>query len=415
MKKSVFFVFVLIFIGSLFCMAETAYELFEQANNFVQAGDIDTALLYYKKAHQKEPDNTAIYVGLLKIEALVFYNKKQYQEAIKNYYEASQIEEPTDVDKENVSVIYFSWAAELYEKGKLAEAMENIERSIALNPNDPIIYNLAGRIAYFLSQFDKAITFWENSLILSENQKAIEQQLDRTKKEAAVERGFLKRYFNPFTIYFPGQKDPGYISKVLFYLDQAKDSISYDTRLDLVKNTPVIIYIGDQFKQATESTGRAQGLYDGKIRISEQDVSKGDKTLKNVIFHEYGHAVLVSSSSVNIPIWFNEGFAQYCEPDKKVDDKKTAFVREVLKTNKDINMDKVNSFFDTKDNDYVIKFSYDISYLFFMFLIDKYGKHRVILFLNNLKRSKDFEKTFYETFLIKTSAAEKQFFDQLMR
>jgi hypothetical protein len=80
----------------------------------------------------------------------------------------------------------------------------------------------------------------------------------------------------------------------------------------------VIIYTQERFTAVSGMPDWYAGVYDGKIRIRRSDVEGDQKRLKQILCHEYLHALVHYLTGGNVPVWLNEGIAQSYEtlPDK---------------------------------------------------------------------------------------------------
>ena len=72
----------------------------------------------------------------------------------------------------------------------------------------------------------------------------------------------------------------------------------------------VIIYPRSDIQELDYYPDMAAGLYDGKIRFTE-DLFKDGDYLKAVLYHEYTHVIVHIIGGRNVPIWLNEGLAEY--------------------------------------------------------------------------------------------------------
>ncbi|HEY4222417.1 MAG TPA: peptidase MA family metallohydrolase, partial [Myxococcota bacterium] len=143
---------------------------------------------------------------------------------------------------------------------------------------------------------------------------AIEAHIASLEKKAGAEKGFAHITHEHFEVHFEGDSDRALAEQALDNLDEAWRTIG--DKLDLHPPAPllVIFYGGDKYKDATGAPDWSGGVFDGKIRVRENSlrISRGD--VRDLLFHEYTHALLHTTVKGEIPAWMNEGLAQHMEP-----------------------------------------------------------------------------------------------------
>ncbi|MBM4281116.1 MAG: hypothetical protein FJ137_10275 [Deltaproteobacteria bacterium] len=141
---------------------------------------------------------------------------------------------------------------------------------------------------------------------------------DRLKRYAHVEGDFKSASQRHFVARFEGPGEERLAWGVLDQLEKAWFTVGQ--RLDLYPDEPitVVVYTGDQYRQATATPDWSTGAFDGKIRIREGLLAAERGTLADTLVHEYVHAALFvglpSATATSLPAWFNEGLAQSLEP-----------------------------------------------------------------------------------------------------
>ena len=116
-----------------------------------------------------------------------------------------------------------------------------------------------------------------------------------------------------------------------------------------------------------------------------------------VLTHEYNHLLLHNiAKDISIPLWFDEGFAQYFA--KQWDIKREfMFVKNgILGNLLDLNL----YYYNYPEYQDQIDIFYMQSYYTFKYLIHRFSKEKFQDFLDALQNSTDFERTFFEIFEI---------------
>ncbi|MCD6102134.1 MAG: hypothetical protein J7J77_03670 [Candidatus Cloacimonetes bacterium] len=116
-----------------------------------------------------------------------------------------------------------------------------------------------------------------------------------------------------------------------------------------------------------------------------------------VLTHEYNHILLHTiAADVNIPLWFDEGFAQYFAKQWDIR-REFIFVRNGIIGNLlDLNVYN-NRYPEFQDR---VEIFYLQSYYTIKYLINRFSKEKFQDFLDALQTSKDFDRTFFDIFEI---------------
>jgi hypothetical protein len=138
---------------------------------------------------------------------------------------------------------------------------------------------------------------------------ALKERLART---ASVEQTFKSARHSHFVARFEGHAEERLAWSALDTLEQAYFRVGKALDLHPVERVTVVIYTGEQYRQATNGPDWSTGLFDGKIRVREGQLAADKGTLDDTLVHEYVHAAL-HTLPVKVPPWFHEGLAQHFE------------------------------------------------------------------------------------------------------
>lgn len=138
---------------------------------------------------------------------------------------------------------------------------------------------------------------------------ALKERLART---ASIEQTFKSARHSHFVARFEGHAEERLAWSALDTLEQAYFSVGKALDLHPIERITVVIYTGEQYRQATNGPDWSTGLFDGKIRIREGQLAADKGTLDDTLVHEYVHAAL-HTLPVKVPPWFHEGLAQHFE------------------------------------------------------------------------------------------------------
>lgn len=191
-----------------------------------------------------------------------------------------------------------------------------LQESAELRPNADIWASL-GDACDAVNDGPGAIEAWQQaiSLTASGRSRHLEDKIERLRKKLAVEVGFASRGNQHFIARFEGDARTDLADRALGILEEARTTL--ERSLGAVPPAPitVVLYTGDQFARSSSGPDWSSGVFDGKIRVRESQLKGSGDELKDTLFHEYLHALLRTTLGAPVPTWFNEGLAQWVEPD----------------------------------------------------------------------------------------------------
>jgi len=129
-----------------------------------------------------------------------------------------------------------------------------------------------------------------------------------------------------------GRASSDYATTVLGYLEEARESVG--TRLGAfpVERMGVMFYGRASYQRAHRDrfSFRTIGFYDGRIHVVSAAHPAGE--LRELLFHEYVHAIFREHTGGDRPYWFNEGLAELTERDSRRQPGLTRTERSLLRT-----------------------------------------------------------------------------------
>jgi len=365
-------VYIIIVCATLFAlpMAKRLYEPIQQNNLAVQALEqkqYDRAIEYLSQARQAKPDDSVIQRNLAvaynskaleleqqgkELEAITYYKKslsldpsnpivtrnlvaslnnlavtrskaKEFLEAQKLFEEACSRLETLHDDtivsnvRSNYAGLLTVWGYELLRHNKPQEAADAFRQALKLNKNNAVAMIYLGDIAYDLNDYDTARSFYSAARALdSENASYLDSRLTMIEKEAKLENLFrsFKDPLNRFRLQYVPYSGGVEVSQVLAMLNEAMESVGQQLGLYPNRSVNVKIYRSQDFFKVSALPEWATGIYDGKMRLKVEDMQNAPSQVRDLLFHEYTHAVLAMNIRHPLPAWFHEGMAQLMEP-----------------------------------------------------------------------------------------------------
>jgi tetratricopeptide (TPR) repeat protein len=188
-------------------------------------------------------------------------------------------------------------------------------KALEEDPSHAVALYELGQMAYAEYDLEGALAFFESAQRSAPQQSLIDL-IEKVRTEIAEAGDFVTEDRGNFKISFEGREVQEIAREVRKHLADAEREIGRKIGIRPETTIPVVIYNGGQFNQILGLHSWAGGAYDGKIRLplgdlSEQDLREGEARIRQLVFHEYAHAVLHNRApGVKIPIWFHEGLAQ---------------------------------------------------------------------------------------------------------
>jgi hypothetical protein len=204
---------------------------------------------------------------------------------------------------------------------ELSTKKELLAESAELKPSYATYVQL-GEACDAINDGTAALDAWQHALSLAPTsmQRFVSAKIERLQKKLAVEERFESRQGQHFVARYEGDERKDLADLALSILDNARTSL--ERVFGVVPPVPitVVLYTGDQYARSSSGPDWSGGVFDGKIRIRESQLKANHGTLEDILFHEYLHALLRTMVPSPVPAWFNEGLAQWVEPDGDKDE-----------------------------------------------------------------------------------------------
>ena len=197
--------------------------------------------------------------------------------------------------------------------GREDQAVSSFKKALQLDPDNVQVLYLLGPIAYSQGDLDLAIKSWDRVVKIAPGNRAVFQQLEAWKKEAALHGTFAARRGARFTVSFEGPAQQAIAARVSAALEAAYARVGRSLNVYPAETVTAILYTQQQFKDITKAPSWAAAAYDGRIRIPVLGALKEPAELERIVTHEYVHAV-IHQMYPRVPGWLNEGLATYLEP-----------------------------------------------------------------------------------------------------
>ncbi|MBE0504961.1 MAG: tetratricopeptide repeat protein [Desulfuromonadales bacterium] len=172
------------------------------------------------------------------------------------------------------------------------------------------IHRLLAEIAAQQGDFPAALEEIDKALRLAPQDNEVLAYKEKLTKEWQIEEKMDKNYGGNFTVTFEGGGDE-LGNSALAALEDAYVDLGSRFQLWPRQKTEVILYGNRDFKHLTNAPDWSGGLYDGKIRIPVGGLSGMNENLRRILYHEYAHVLIRALARDHVPLWLNEGLAQW--------------------------------------------------------------------------------------------------------
>jgi tetratricopeptide (TPR) repeat protein len=197
--------------------------------------------------------------------------------------------------------------------GRTDAAISFLKHAIEANPRFVAAMVLLSQIAYQAADLDLAVATLEKAAAIAPRDRAIAQQLERWRGEAALHNRFEERTTARFKVLFEGAEEKAIGDRIAAILESAYWRVGKAMNTYPSETLSVILYTNRQFQDVTRAPAWAGGGYDGRIRLPVGGALRSPKTLERVVTHEFVHAVIHNAAGTSVPAWINEGLASYME------------------------------------------------------------------------------------------------------
>jgi len=173
----------------------------------------------------------------------------------------------------------------------------------------PVAKKALAFIHYDADELEKAKKYAGEGLRQSEDAE-LRQLYERIGREEKGRGHSVSESTTHFTAVFDGYTQSSVSRLVLGILEDAYSRVGSEMGYFPSEPVMVILYGNKDFYEVTRKPDWTGGLYDGKIRIPVKGAETNQAALRQILFHEYTHA-LVHALTDKCPVWINEGLAEY--------------------------------------------------------------------------------------------------------
>ncbi len=316
--------------------------------------------------------------------------------------------QPTDnfIFRRNVVYALFEQAGSFYEAKNYELAKTPTKKILEYEPNNKLANELLGNIHYQLQELKEAEFYWEKA-VSRDSLDRINKKRSKLKKELPLEEGLLSVEEEHFKIRYASsnQQYTSYDLKLL--LREAYKEIYQDFSTPLKGKIVVLMYEKKDFENKIRSSHLTGALFDGKIRMPFLNKQRGsEREMKRLIWHELTHAFIYNYAGDKVPLWLNEGVAQYYE--NKVIPIQLRFFWTTYRRNKLLNLRGLSLGEKIFKNTETTTLFYQQSFVFVDYLIERFGFYKVRELLKELGKEENVDSAFLKVFSLSAKEVERR-------
>jgi len=371
--------------------------------SYSKAGDNSKALETAEKAVKIKRNDPVLWLNL------AYYQKAEGQKSEATYsYEQALDNRPDEKLKKRLTYelvqLYFDRAM-TEDKDIMHQALRLIENGLYDDRDNTDLLSMKAKANYTLSNFDDAIGDYEylqRFRNLTENEQTFFKEA-KSRQASILKQGEVIEERCGFVISFDPEFDSSVSDKISRFLADAKDEISPVFGVNTKTRVNVYVHTAKEYSQIHGNRPIAGTAMLNRIDLRIADTVNFD-TLKNTIYHEFTHyLVYVLAKNKQVPIWFNEGIAQYFEPEHNGKKQLSRGIN-FYKKNKMLSFDDIESI---KTLDYESFYdAYTQSVFMIKYLIDLNGENRILSILEKTGNGMRFENAFVEVI----GSSQKEYF-----
>ncbi len=329
----------------------------------------------------------------------------QWEAAVQQFQEAIRLDGENNQFSRNLSNIYFNQAHEAYQRHAVQEAIEVLSKAIDLNPAFTQAYLLLGQIEYDRQRLKEARTAWQRAVALDPTQKELVQRLSKLNQELPVESKFEKLSQAYFDLRYEEQITAPVGFDVRETLLDARRDVGSDFAYWPKYKIVVLIYSAESFRALRQETPDwVAGQFDGKIRVPLPNGRFGPEVVKQILFHEYTHALVHDLTGGKCPTWLNEGLAEY--EGRKTGPSVLTQLAAAYRSGGVLPWAKLSEQFSGTTSVDDVALGYQESYSVASFLVKRYGFWRVRRVLEAIEKGASWETVLAEEFRMKLPRLE---------
>lgn len=340
-------------------------------------------------------------------------NQGRWGQAILQMEEALRLDAENGQFRTNAGNLYVNQAREAYERHQPNEALAALDQALALKPDLAQAYALRGQIEYDRQKLKEAKAAWQRALELDPAQPDLAGRLAQVTEELPVESKFKGSSQAYFDLRYDKQlEEPIGGFDLRDALLDARRAVGSDFAYWPKHKIVVLVYSAESFRALrAEMPDWVGGQFDGKIRVPLPSEKMDQATVRQVLFHEYTHALIHDLTNGRCPTWLNEGFAEY--EGRTQSPGSLTRLRKAQDAQRLIPWPELSGRFSFSLSGEEVALAYEQAYSVVAYLKSRYGFWRFRRLLKAVGEGTGWEAAFTDEFRVKPPRLERQWIEWL--
>ena len=339
-------------------------------------------------------------------------HQNEWARAVQEVREAIQLDGENRQFKDNLGTIYLNQASAAYRGHDIDGASEALDHAIELKPDLAQAYVFRGQIEYDRQHLKEAKAAWQRAVELDPTQPELAKRLQQVTQELPVESKFDRLSQIHFDIRYEEQLQSPIGFDVQDALSQARRDVGSDFSCWPQHKLVVLVYSAESFRALRHDTPEwVAGQFDGKIRVPLPDVQLDPAAVRQIVYHEYTHAVIQDLTDGKCPTWLNEGLAEYEGQTQRTRD--ISILAKAFHAGPLTPPAKLSDQFSPSFSAEAVGLAYEQSYSVAAYLIDRYAFWRIRRLLRALGDGQSFEAALASEMHVKLARLEAAWLEWL--
>ena len=332
-------------------------------------------------------------------------DQQDWDHAKQQFEEAMRFDSANVQFAKNLASVYLTEAQHDYQGRRNKEALASLERVLALDPTLAQAHALLGNLEYDDQQLTKAKAAWEKAIELDPQLTDVQERLKQVSEELPIESKFERLSQAYFDLRYEEQLERPLGFDIRDALLEARGAVGSDFTYWPKYKIVVLIYSAQSFRTLRAETPEwVGGQYDGKIRVPLPNGQLDAAAVKQIIFHEYTHALVRDLTLGKCPVWLNEGLAEY--EGAKVGSRRFDQLSDAMRKGRLVAWRELEQQFSTALPVDTVALGYQESHSVIRFLVDRYGFWRIRRVLKAVASGAPLEEALTQEFHLQASRLE---------
>ena len=366
----------------------------------------------------------------------------QWDLAVQQLEQSLRLDQDNEQFQMNLGAIYLNQASEQYDAFQVTSALATLKKAMGLRPALKQAYgtverlknadaakreiaamsldasqttllaqacSFLGRIQYDRQKLGEAEVAWRVAVELDPTIPNLQERLKQLTTEHSVESAFEPLSGGYFDIRYEEELEQPVGFDIRDALLDARGAVgsSFSYWPKPPRKIVVLLYSAESFRRIRQETPDwIAGQFDGKIRVPFPSTTLDQARVREILFHEYTHAVIYDLTKGSCPLWLNEGLAEYHGRSQHAGT--VRHLQAAYQADQLIPWGELSDHFSTTLGAEHVALAYEESYSLTAYLIQRYGMWRIRRFLKGIAQGQPWQTVFEQDVHAKLSKLETE-------